>query len=336
MNKLQVHSLKCDLRGIQNCTDTSPNRTRDKVVQKFALRSLRQNRRSLVSRSFEKGWVTHLGLWQHRLHLIDTPEVPTVPVDVSRRMGNRRRQYLFILPPECGFHTGVKTNQAFLSNDLLHDVRWSFVSTCFVLESGLWNASMLKVGNKVVANDPLDLNKLKRYDDETFLATEVNWKLVGVNDGPELTLAPALQPVRTDSPWVIFDSPERLRNVLPQKSLEALSNRKTRINWAVFWRMRTIWQLALGLQGVEVEEGLGSKNLKEDPRRAKFRTSIETTDTTMLDEQPREVRIYEPHPSTLMIFLNDPIRPYSALPLSSCIRVLTFSKIKYGFIDKVQ
>jgi hypothetical protein len=49
----------------------------------------------------------------------------------------------------------------------------------------------------------------------------------------ELTVAPALQPVRTDNPWVIFDSPERPRKVLPQKSLEALREQKIQINWII-------------------------------------------------------------------------------------------------------
>jgi hypothetical protein len=91
-------------------------------------------------------------------------------------------------------------------------------------------------GNGIIIENSLNFDKLKRYDYEAFLATEVGCGLMRIDvEAKKLTVAPALQPVRTDNPWVIFVSPESPRYVLPQKSLEALSKHGglIELNWSL-------------------------------------------------------------------------------------------------------
>jgi hypothetical protein len=102
------------------------------------------------------------------------------------------------LPPECGFHTSVKTKKTFLPNDLLKDICRAFVGACFVLESG--ESKACEQWQRYQNYGALYFNKLKWYNHEAFLATEVGNRSSWTLEIRELTLAPALQPVRTDNP----------------------------------------------------------------------------------------------------------------------------------------
>jgi hypothetical protein len=54
-------------------------------------------------------------------------------------------------------------------------------------------------GNDISIKGTLDFNKLKRYDHKAFLGTELGNR-IAQSELRELTVAPALQPVRIDKP----------------------------------------------------------------------------------------------------------------------------------------
>jgi hypothetical protein len=72
---------------------------------------------------------------------------------------------MLIAPPECRFHSGIKSEETVFTNNVLYHVYRALVGARFILESRE-HEGMDGETNKIFV---LDFHKFKRYDHKTFL-----------------------------------------------------------------------------------------------------------------------------------------------------------------------